>query len=160
MVSIRPKLACRFQAFCTSSIRKRCFRPTWSMRCSKLSHPDTFTQAPTCCFFFFNHLADIVHSVWENHLPQKQIKIRTFVHLCPLPRDASHSPGSISFPGNKGSRDSPPIGVFTALALSFAALSIVGVWAVMLYGTPPKHVDVLSSCSLDWGGRVSYSTPS
>ena len=45
------------------------------------------------------------------------------------------------------------------LALSFAALSIVGVWTMMLYGTPSKLVDVSPSCSLDWGRRVSYSTP-
>ena len=50
----------------------------------------------------------------------------------------SRSPGSLRFSGNNGSHDAPPIGVFFVLALSFVALSIGGVWAVMLYGAPSK----------------------
>ena len=37
--------------------------------------------------------------------------------------------------GDNGSRDAPPIGISSALALSFAALSIGGVWAMMFYCT-------------------------
>ena len=29
-----------------------------SVRYGKLSHPDTFTQAPACCLFFCDHFAD------------------------------------------------------------------------------------------------------
>ena len=39
------------------------------------------------------------------------------------------------FPGDADSRGAPPIGVASALAFSFAALSIGGVWAMMLDGT-------------------------
>ena len=42
-----------------------------AMRCGKLPHPDTFTQAPTYCLYFFNQLVDIVLSVSENHFLQK-----------------------------------------------------------------------------------------
>ena len=39
------------------------------------------------------------------------------------------------FLGDNGSRDTPPIDTSSALSLSFAALSIGGVWAMMFYGT-------------------------
>ena len=48
------------------------------------------------------------------------------------------SPGSHRLPGDNGFRDAPLIDVSSVLALSFAALSFGGVWAIMLYGTPSK----------------------
>ena len=98
------------------------------MRCDKLPHPDTFTQAPICCLYFFDHLMDV--ALLDRHFFSKSYGKRSVICVqltcSSRPRAsltvASHSPGSLGFPGNSGSRDTPPIGVFSTPALSCSAL--------------------------------------
>ena len=132
------------------------------MRYGKLPHPDAFTQVSTCCLYFSSHFSGILLSVWENQFLQKQIKRNSRFPICPLPRAAltaaSHSSGSLRFPSDTGSRGAPPNDVSSVLALSFAALSIGGVWAMMLYGTRTTLPMYSPSCPSDWGRRVFYFT--
>ena len=80
----------------------------------------------------------------------------------PLVRVASTTtsccPGSLGFPGNAALAALVPlIVVFTALALSFAALSIVGVWAVSSTVRPSKNTAKFSAQPSFRQG--SYSLP-
>ena len=73
-----------------------------------------------------------------------------------VPTDQGCLPQS-RFPSDNGSRSAPPSGVFSALVLPIAAHPIVGVWGLMVYGTPSKLADASPSSSSDWGRRIFYS---
>ena len=98
-----------------------------SMRCGKLSHPDALKQAPTCCLYLCDYFADI--ALLERHFFLSDEKKRQCLKLVFTGLQNSR------FLGDNGSRDTPPIDTSSALALSFAALSIGGVWSMMFYGT-------------------------
>ena len=137
VVSLLSKLASRFQAFSSSIIRKRRNHPSLCNATSSLtrihSRRRQFVDSTssiiwwTSCFLF----GKIIFS-------KNRSKNNFYSPVCPLTRAASRSPGSLRFPGDNGSHDAPPTGVFYALALSFAALSIGGVWTMVLYGAPSK----------------------
>ena len=98
VILILSKPASHSQVFCSSSIRKRRIRPS---------------------------LCVAVRSLTRIHSRRRQLVAFTSVIIwptslvCQLPRAAltaaSHSPGSLRFPSDNGSRDAPPIGVSSAL---------------------------------------------
>ena len=64
------------------------------------------------------------------------------------------------FPGNVGARGAPPIVVSSTLALSFAALSIGGVWAIALDGAPSTPLMFCPAVPFQTGSRNRFcSTP-
>ena len=133
------KPASRFQAFCSSSIRKRRIRPSLCVAASSLARIHSRRRqlvASTSSIIWRTSCSLLGKIIFSKNI--YQVKKNIFVHLCPLPSAASRSPGSHRFPSNNGSRDASTIGDFSALALFFAALSIAGVWAVMPYDTPSK----------------------
>ena len=152
-ISILSKPASRFQAFCSLSIRKRRIRPSLRAVASSLTRIRSrrrqlvaSTSAiiwRTSCSLF----GEIISS-------KNRYKYNFYSSECPLLRDgltaASRNPGSLRVFGDNGSCDALPTSVFSALALSFAALSIGGVWAVMLYsarlgrGIAPVPLQVLA----------------
>ena len=121
------------------------------MRRGKLPHPDAFTQAPTCCPYFSYHFAGILLSVWETYFLPKQTKNGIWNSRSPVCPRCSGPPWccphgclpQTRFLGDTGSRGAPPIGVSSALALSFTAVSIGGIWAMALY-CALQHTDIFS----------------
>ena len=82
--------------------------------------------------FFLTSLSWIDISSKSN---EKRSDTRVYLTCSPLQgavlKAASRSLDNLGFPGNSSSRDAPSsIGVFSALALSFPALPVAGVWAV------------------------------
>ena len=74
-----------------------------------------------------------------------------------MPADQGCLPQS-RFPGGNDSRDAPPIGVFSVLVLPIAVLPIVGVWVVILYGTPAKLADASPELFFRLGSVVEFPT--
>ena len=124
IMSIRSKPASRFQASCSSSIPNAAFDHVCALR-----------QAPS---------PGCIHA-GANMLPLNLIILRASCSLgkswtmelsftCVLAAQG-YPHGCLQqsrFPDDTGSRGASPTGVSSPLTLSFAALSIAGVWAMVL----------------------------
>ena len=131
-MSVLSKPASRFQAFCSSIIRKRRICPSLCVTASSLprmhsgrrqlvaSTPAMIFRASRSSISVFFHKSD-EKTQCNSRSPDLKSASRASLTT------AFRSPGSLGFPGDNGSRDATPIGT------SFAALSIGGVWA-MIYG--------------------------
>ena len=133
MISIRSKPASRFQASCSASIHKCRIRLICALRQALSPGRILATtnllplillsfcghRAPSRQFFFFQN--QIKNKVFETLVHLWSALLRAAL------RAASESPGSLAIPA---------LVALPALALSFAALSIGGVWAMSLDGAP------------------------
>ena len=141
MIPIRSKTASRIQVFCSSSIRKRRIPSSLCVAASSLTRIHSRRrQLVTSTFAIVLRTLRSSISIFFNQI--KNAVFETRVHLTCSPRGVGLLRGcphgclpQSRFPDDNGTRDAPPIGVSSALALSFAALSIGGVWSRVLYGT-------------------------
>ena len=133
-VSILSKSTSRFQAFCSSSIRKRRIRSSLCVAASFLARIHSRRRhlvTSVSATMFLTSLFFSTGTFFQNQIKKQSV---TRVHLTCTPRQGlpSRRPPVVQVPsGSLGivalATLTPPIGVFSVLALSFAALSIVGV---------------------------------
>ena len=125
VISNRSKPASRLQSFCFSSIRKRRIRSCLCVAASALTRMHLRRrQLVASTYAIILRTSRSWKGMFLSDEKKSQCLELVFTGL-----------QNSRFLGDNGSRDTPPIDTSSALSLSFAALSIGGVWAMMFYGT-------------------------
>ena len=150
MISIGSKPAFQLQTFCSSSIRKRRIRSSLCVVAGSLTrmHSRRRQQVSSISLIISQTSCSLFGKITFS---KKQIN-RELSSTC--------SPGCLRFLRDNSSWGASPIGAFSALALSYAALSIGGVWEMTLYGAPLKPLTSCPALLLQAGSwNRSCSTP-
>ena len=160
IISIRAKPAFLSHGFYSSSIQKRRIPSSLCVAASSLTqmHSRRRQHVASNSAIILRASCSLSGKIIFS---KKQIKNRVWNSRSPVCPCCSGFPWGFPHgcllhsksPGNAGSRGAPPISVSSALALSFVALSIGGVWSMTFYGAlqPPN---VFPSCYSDWGRGI------